>query len=276
MGDRVRLEEEVWAMEIRDKVVMVTGASSGIGQALVGALALKGSKVVMLARRTDRLDSLEARLKALRHEVLAVPTDITDQDQVSHAVQATLKAFGHIDVVIHNAGIGYFGTIERLPIDEFHRLIDTNVYGMLRLTQCAIPFLKETHGTIVHVSSTLSKRALPFLSAYASTKSMMNALADGLRLELHGSGVHVLTYCAPETETEFHAATRHEAGLDFNQSRPRKKALAHDVAARIVQAIIDEKREVVEGKALAIMNLVAPKLLDKILYKHMVQQIMKD
>jgi len=204
------------------------------------------------------------------------PPSITDRDQVYHAVQATVETFGQIDVVIHNAGIGYFGTVEHLPMDEFHRLIDTNVYGMLHLTQCTIPYLKETQGTIVHVSSVLSKRVLPFLSAYASTKSMVNALADGLRQELQGSNVHVLTYCAPETETEFHAVTRYESGLDASQGGPRKKAAPHDVAARIVQAIVDDKREVVEGKVLEIMNLMAPKFLDNIFYKHMVQKILKN
>lgn len=262
-------------MDIREKVVIVAGASSGIGRALAEILAARGSKVVLLARRRDRLASIEESLKAAHYDVLAIPTDITDRDQVSHAVRVALKTFGRIDVVINNAGIGYFGTIERLPIEAFHNLVQTNVYGMLHLSQCAMPALKETRGMIVNVSSVLSKRALPFLSAYAGTKSMMNAVADGLRLEVRGYGVRVLTYCAPETETEFHRSASHEAGLDPNRGDRRKKAAAKDVAERIVQAIIEEKREVVATKSLEIMNWFAPKFLDTLFYKHMVQKLSK-
>ncbi|NMP21495.1 SDR family NAD(P)-dependent oxidoreductase [Sulfobacillus harzensis] len=262
-------------MDVREKVVVVSGASSGIGQAMAVILAAKGSKVVMLARRTDRLMAMEAELKAAHHEVLAVPTDVTNRDQVNRAVDLTREIFGRIDVVVNNAGIGYFGTVEKLPIEDFRHLIQTNVYGMLNLIQSSIPSLKETHGTIVNVSSVLSKRALPFLSAYASTKSMMNALADGLRLELRTYGVHVLTYCAPETETEFHATTKHEAGLDPTPGGYRRKASARDVAARIVQALVEDKREVVESKTLEILNWFAPKFLDAIFYKSMVQKVLK-
>ena len=262
-------------MDIREKVVIVAGASSGIGQALAEILAANGSRVVTLGRRAERLNATEKALKSAHHEVLAVPTDVTDREQVSHAVRITQETFGRIDVVINNAGIGYFGTIEHMPIHEFSRLIQTTVYGMLHLTQCAIPALKETQGMIVNISSALSKRALPFLAAYSSTKSMMNALADGLRLELRPHGIRVLTYCAPEAETEFHVSTKYEVGLDANQGSRRKKAAAKDVAARIVQAIGADKREVVEAKSLEIMNWFAPKFVDAIFYKNMVQKILK-
>jgi short-subunit dehydrogenase len=262
-------------MDLQGKVAIVSGSSSGIGQALAEILAAKGTRVVMLARRTERLDATAADLRAAHYDVLAVPTDVTDRDQVSRAVQAAQETFGQIDVVINNAGIGYFGTLEHVPIDEFRRLLQTNVFGMLHLSQCAIPALKETQGMIVNVSSALSKRALPFLAAYSSTKSMMNALADGLRLELRPYGIRVLTYCAPETETEFHASTQFEASLDANAGSRRKKAAAKDVAARIVQAIGADRREVVEAKSLEIMNWFAPKVVDAIFYKYMVQKILK-
>ncbi len=262
-------------MDMRGKVVIISGASSGIGQALAETLAAKGSNVVMLARRAERLAALQADFTAAHQDVLAVPTDVTVRDQVAHAVQQTLETYGHIDVVINNAGVGYFGTIENLPPDELSHLIQTNVAGMLNLTQCAIPALKKTQGMVVNVSSALSKRALPFLAAYAGTKSMMNAIADGLRLELRPYGVRVLTYCAPETETEFHAATAHEVGFEPTQDGRRRKAAAQDVAERIVQAMARDKREVVESKSLDVLNFLAPKMVDAIFYKAMVQKILK-
>lgn len=263
-------------MDLQGKVVIISGASSGIGQALAEILAAKGSRVVMLARRTERLNAIAVNLKAGNYDVLAIPTDVMDRDHVAHSVQVAQATFGQIDVVINNAGIGYFGTVEHIQIDEFNRLIHTNVYGMLHLIQCAIPALKETQGMIVNVSSALSKRAIPFLAAYSSTKSMMNALADGMRLELRPYGIRVLTYCAPETETEFHTSTHHEVGLNANPGSRRTKSSAKDVAVRIVQAIGADKREVNEVKSLEIMNWFAPKFVDSILYKKMVvQKILK-
>lgn len=263
-------------MDIRDKVVIISGASSGIGKSLAQILSEKGAKVVLLARRMERLKEIEAELKAAKHEALAVMTDITDKEQVSNAVRLTLETFGKIDIVINNAGVGYFGTIEKLPLEEFDRLVKTNVYGMLHLSQCAIPDVKRTRGMIVNISSGLSKRALPFLSAYSSTKSMIDALSDGMRLELRKYGVKVLNYCPPETDTEIFEVTNNEPGLDTRQSGHRKKAKVEDVASRIVNAIIAEKREVVEGRFLQIMNFLAPKLLDNMFYKGMVQKMIKD
>jgi short-subunit dehydrogenase len=219
---------------------------------------------------------IEAELKIAKHEVLVVKTDITDRDQVCNAVRLALETFGKIDIVINNAGVGYFGTIEKLPIEEFDRLVKTNVYGMLYLSQATIPALKKTQGMIVNISSGLSKRALPFLSAYSSTKSMIDALSDGMRLELKKYGVKVLNYCPPETDTEFFETTNSEIGLDHHQAGNRKKAGVEDVASRIVEAIAAEKREVVEGRFLQVMNFFVPKELDNMFYKGMVQRIIKD
>ena len=264
-------------MDVRNKVIIISGASSGIGKSLAQLLSGKNAKVVLLARREEKLIEIEAELKAAKHEVIVVKTDITDSDQVANAVKLTIEAFGQIDVVINNAGVGYFGTIEKLPMEEFDRLVKTNVYGMLHLSQSAIPALKKTEGMIVNISSGLSKRALPFLSAYSSTKSMVDALSDGMRLELRRYGVKVLNYCPPETDTEIFENTHNEAGLESDQaSHHRKKAKVQDVALRIVEAIVAEKREVLEGRFLHIMNFFAPKLLDSMFYKGMVQKILKD
>jgi len=264
-------------MDVRNKVIIISGASSGIGKSLAQLLSGKNAKVVLLARREEKLIEIEAELKAAKHEVIVVKTDITDSDQVANAVKLTIEAFGQIDVVINNAGVGYFGTIEKLPMEEFDRLVKTNVYGMLHLSQSAIPALKKTEGMIVNISSGLSKRALPFLSAYSSTKSMVDALSDGMRLELRRYGVKVLNYCPPETDTEIFENTHNEAGLESDQaSHHRKKAKTQDVALRIVEAIVAEKREVLEGRFLHIMNFFAPKLLDSMFYKGIVQKILKD
>ncbi|MGE5396840.1 MAG: SDR family NAD(P)-dependent oxidoreductase [Chitinophagales bacterium] len=263
-------------MDLTNKVAVISGASSGIGKALAQLLTANKAKVVLLARREDKLKEIVAELKEFQHEALAIKTDVTDREQVFNAVKLAFETYGRIDIVVNNAGAGYFGTIEKIPLAEFDRLVKTNVYGMLNLSQAAIPSLKKTQGMIVNVSSALSKRALPFLSAYSSTKSMMDALSDGMRLELRKYGIKILNYCPPETNTEFFETTVSEIGLDHNQAGNRRKADVKDVAARIVEAITAEKREVVEGKSLQVMNFLAPKMLDKMFYKGMVQKILKE
>lgn len=262
-------------MEIRDKVILITGSSSGIGKAVTEIMSAKGGKLALIARREVELNKLAKDLSNNGYEILVAPADITHREMVASAVKETINKFGRIDIVINNAGLGYFGSIENMSMEDFDRVIKTNIYGLINVTQEVIPYLKESKGMIVNVSSGLSKRALPFLSAYAGTKSMVDSLSDGMRLELKKYGIKVLNYCPPETETEFHANSRKEIALEMGQ-RHRKMAKVEDVANNIVNAIIGEKREVVEGRFLQVMNFYAPKVLDNIFYKGMVLKMTKD
>ena len=254
-------------MKVSDKVVLITGASSGIGRELAVQLAALGAKLGLVARRKDLLESLARKLGAER--ALAVQADVGSRAQVDLAVAAVKERFGRVDVLVNNAGVGYFGAIEAMPREKLELLLQVNVLGPVQMIQAALPHLKASRGMIVNVSSGLSKRALPFLSAYAGTKAMLDAISDGLRLELRGHGVRVLTYCPPEVATDFAAnALTHElAGRQ--DERPRKKAPTPEVVRRIVAAMKAERREVVEGP-LRLMNFIAPRLLDRIFYKAMV------
>lgn len=262
-------------MEFQDRVVLITGASSGIGRALAKVLAGRGAKVALLARRREELEKLAMDISAAGGHTLVVPADVTDRAAVEEAVGKAVAHFGRLDAVVNNAGFGYFGTVERMSMDDFDVMIKTNVYGLLHVTQTAIPHLKGSRGMIVNISSGLSKRALPFLSAYAGTKSMVDSLSDGLRLELRKHGIKVLNYCPPEVETGFATRSRKEPGLDALAER-RPKAGAVDVARHISRAMAAEKREVVSGKSLMIMNFFAPGLVDRIFYKAMVLKMSRE
>jgi short-subunit dehydrogenase len=260
-------------MELRGKVVLITGASSGIGRELARALARRGAKLALAARRAERLAELASELGP---DTLAVPADVTDRDALASAVAAAVARFGRLDVLVNNAGVAYFGTLAAMPVSEMERILRTNVLGLLNGVQLAVPELKKTQGLVVNISSSLSKRALPFLSFYSGTKSMVDALSDGMRMELRKYGVRVLNYCPPETETEFGGATVHEPGLSMGEA-PRKLASAADVAERIARAMEAGKREVVDGgKSLKVMNFLAPKVLDNLFYKVMVLRMLKD
>jgi short-subunit dehydrogenase len=256
-------------MDIKDKVVIITGASSGIGKALAFDLADKGAKLALLARRKEELDKIAAKLSK-KTEVFAVQADVTSEKKVMEAVKKAAGRFGRIDILVNNAGVGLFSSLEKMSMSDFDSVVKTNLYGPLYMLKAALPYLKKSKGLIVNISSGLSRRALPFLSAYGGTKSMLNAMSDGMRIELRKYGIKVLTYGPPMTDTPFIK----RQGLT-PEYRNRKIASAEDVAGRIVQGVIKGKREVIESGFLGVMNLFAPKVLDNLFYKVMVLK-MKD
>jgi len=253
-------------MDLNGKVVLVTGASSGIGAEVAVRMAAKGAKTVLLARREEKLKEVAARIVALGKTTLAVPTDVTQRAAVEMAVDQCLQHFGRLDIVVNSAGVGYFGPIENMTMNSFERIMQTNVNSILHTTQVCLPFLKNAKGMIVNISSVLGKRAMPYLTALSGTKSMVDSFSDGLRLELRRYGIKVLNYSPPETDSEFFTSTIRDPSLSRKENG-RKKAHSEDVASRIIRAIEKEKREVVEGKFLKIMNFFAPRILDSLFYK---------
>jgi short-subunit dehydrogenase len=256
-------------MDVNGKVILVTGASSGIGRELARVLSPRGALLALLARNAKALEDLAAELAGTVRApsrvpaALPAPADITDRVAVGEAVSSVLSRFGRIDVLVNCAGLGYFGPIETMPMEDLDRVIRTNVHGLLHVTQAALPALKESRGIIVNISSGLSMRALPFLSAYAGSKSMVNAVSDGMRLELAPYGIRVLTFCPPATGTEFDRKALKGPGVEKVSMAGIKAAAVGKVAADIAAAIRAEKREA-GGGFLKLMNAVAPKLLDRI------------
>jgi short-subunit dehydrogenase len=262
-------------VDIGGKVVIITGASSGIGRELARQLAAKGAKLALLARREEALNACAAE-ECAGAETLVVPADVTRPEQCASAVAATFAHFGRVDVLVNCAGLGYFGPIETMRIADFDRVVRTNVYGLLYMTQSALPYLKQSHGMIVNVSSALSKRALPFLAAYGGTKALVDQLSDGLRMELRPYGVHVLAYNPPETETEFAASSIRAAGMERAREGGRKRKPVGQVVARMVRAMEAEKRDVVEGRALQWMGLLMPRRTDAMFCRAMVEPMLAE
>ncbi len=259
-------------MDVNGKVILVTGASSGIGRELARILSRRGASLALLARNVKALGDLAAELAATKASgtegtgvepaALPVPADITGRAAVEEAVRTVLSRFDRIDVLVNCAGLGYFGPIEAMLMEDLDRVVRTNVHGLLHVIQAALPALKESRGMIVNISSGLSMRALPFLSAYAGTKSMVNSVSDGLRLELAPYGIRVLTFCPPATDTEFDRKALKGPGLERVDLSGIKAAAAGTVAANIAAAIRAEKRET-GGRFLKVMNALAPRLLDR-------------
>lgn len=187
-------------MDIKGKVIVITGASMGIGAAAARALSAKGAKLVLAARSTDKLDKLAKELD----DAIVVTTDMTSIDDIERLVDTACKHFGRIDVLVNNAGQGLYGAVEHTPIAEYERIFRLNVIGPLLAMQQVIPVMrKQGGGTIVNISSLVSKNYFPYLGAYASTKYALNALSHTARAELARDNIVVSTMLPGLTDTDF-------------------------------------------------------------------------
>lgn len=186
------------------QVVIVTGASAGIGEATVRRLARGGAKVVLTARRQDRLDTLVRELDPTGANVLAVAGDITSDADRRTLVDAALAKFGRIDALVNNAGYGTRGPVERVPVDLVRKNYETNIFSLIALTQLVLPGMRERGtGCIVNIGSVAGKIARPLSSIYDSTKHALEALTDGLRGELKPFGIRVALVRPGFIVTEF-------------------------------------------------------------------------
>lgn len=184
----------------KDKVVFVTGASAGIGEAVAREAVRQGAKVVLAARRLDRVESIAAELGVAN--ALGVACDVTRDGDLEKAIERA-HAFGPLDAMIANAGFGVAGKVARLTIDDYRRQFETNVFGVIRSVHAALPDLRQTRGMIGIVGSTNGYLSLPGYSAYCMSKHAVRSLAECLRHELAKDGVSV-THLAPGfIESEF-------------------------------------------------------------------------
>lgn len=176
----------------RDQVVLITGASSGIGEALALELARRGARLALAARRKDKLETLAARIKKeAGSEALALECDVTRDGDLETAVAATVRKFGRLDVAIANAGFGVTGTIAELSVEDYRRQFETNVFGVLRTVKAVLEELKKSRGSLALLGSVAGHIALPQGSPYAMSKFAVHALAESLRHELKPDGISV-------------------------------------------------------------------------------------
>ena len=207
-------------MGLVGRVVIVTGASSGIGEATARMLVREGANVVMTARRADRLDALKQEV-AENGRVAVVAGDITSENDRRHIVDETLKRFGRIDALVNNAGYGQRGPIEIVPVEKIRQNFETNLFSLIALTQLVIPIMREQgSGRIVNISSVAGKIARPLSSVYDATKHALEAISDGLRGELAPFGIKVVVVEPGFILTEFLNVANEEARPVIEQETP--------------------------------------------------------
>lgn len=172
-------------MNTKSKIALVTGASSGIGEGIARLLAANGVKVGLAARRKDKLEKLVSEIKSAGGEAVAIEMDVTDQSSVSKGVEALIKTYGGIDVLVNNAGLMPLSDVESLKLDEWHRMVDVNVKGLLTVTAAVLPHLmKQNSGHIFNLSSIAGRKLFAGLSVYCATKHAVAAFSDIMRMEL--------------------------------------------------------------------------------------------
>jgi short-subunit dehydrogenase len=253
-------------MDLRDKVVLITGASSGIGEALARELARRGASLVLTARRTDRLEALATELERDGARSITVACDVTKDGDLENATARAVEAFGRVDVVVANAGFGVGGPLESLTIDDYRRQFETNVFGVLRTIYASLEPLKKSRGTLVLMGSVGSYIAGPGASSYAMSKFAIRALADSLRGELAPHGVGVVLVNPGFVASEFRQVDN-EGVHDKTARDPIPawlQAPAAAAAREIANAIARETGERIvtgHGKVMVLVQRFAPSVM---------------
>ncbi|WP_327194493.1 SDR family oxidoreductase [Novosphingobium beihaiensis] len=188
---------------LEGKVALVTGASSGIGEGAALCLAEAGATVAMTARRADRLAGLVEKIEAMGGKALAIPGDMTVEEQARAAVEETAAKLGRIDILINSAGIMEAGGIENCDTEIYRKVIDINLMGTVYTCAAAVPhMLEQGAGDIITISSLAGRKGGPMTSAYSASKHAVNFMTDGMRQELGGRNIRVTTLMPGATETE--------------------------------------------------------------------------
>ena len=223
---------------LKDKVAIITGASSGIGEATARRLAESGARVVLAARRVERLEALAADIERREGTALVASTDVTDERSVQRLARAALDAFGRIDILINNAGIMPLSPISKLRVEEWDRMIDVNIKGVLYCIAATLPtMLEQGSGHIINVSSVAGRRPFPSGTVYSATKFAVRAISQGLRLELSPiNGIRVTDIEPGVVATELtHHITDNETANRFQEMWAEKTPLESiDIAETIL------------------------------------------
>jgi len=248
------------------RVVAITGASAGIGRAIAIRLARDSASVAICSRRRDRLDRVAAEIIQAGGTSLAMVADVAKAADMQTFVDQTVSRWGQIDVLVCNAGYGVYGAIDQIAPEKMQALMEVNYLGTFNAARAALPiFRRQHHGHFVIISSIVGKRGVPYVGAYAATKFAQVGLAECLRAELVGSGIHVTVVYPISTESEFYEVMVQHSGFATRARGPRQPTeRVANAVARAIEHPVPEVYPFRLSKALAVANAIAPGLCDRI------------
>lgn len=262
---------------MKNKVVIITGASSGIGKSLAEVFGLQGSKIVITGRNEQKLKEVERELIFKKIEVLSIVADVSIEEDNRTMVNETLKHFGKIDILINNAGISMRALFEDLDVAVIKNVMDINFYGTVFATKYCLPEIMKNKGSIIGISSIAGYRGLPGRTGYSSSKFAMQGFMEALRTELLQKDVHILVACPGFTASNIRKTALAADGSSQGESpRAEEKMMTpEEVAQRIYKATVLRKRDLImtfQGKMTVFLNKWLPAFMDKMVHNHMAKE----
>ena len=259
---------------MNDKVIVITGASSGIGEAMAREYAKMGAKIVMAARRREELEHIAQNIEAQGGKVAYAVCDVTKEEDCKHLVDVAIERFGRIDIMICNAGLSMRALFDDCDLSVLHRLMDVNFWGTVNCTKYALPWLQRSHGSLVGISSVAGIHGLPARTGYSASKYAMTGFLDTIRIENLKKGVHVMTACPGFTASNvrFSALTA-DGSQQAETPRNESKMMTPEEVAHIVAKGIRRRKRLClmewEGRGTHLLKKFFPCLVDKLFYKVM-------
>ena len=264
-------------MKMKNKVVIVTGATSGIGEACARNFGLEGAKVAVTGRNQEKVNDTVARLQAEGIDCMGVLAEAGDESQNKRMVAEVKERFGRIDILINNAGVSMRALFQDLDLEVFKQVMNTNFWGSVYATKYCLEEIVKNKGSIVAVSSVNGFRGTPARTAYTASKYAMNGFFESLRTEVMKKGVHVLVACPGFTASNIRKSALLGDGTPQAES-PReegKMMTSDEVAKAILRATLKRRRDLVltkQGKLVSFLNKWIPGIMDGIVYNHMAKE----
>jgi short-subunit dehydrogenase len=260
---------------MKNKVVIITGASSGIGLATAKEFAKRGSKLVLAARNLDKLIELENEL--INVEVISVRTDVSIESDCKNLIEKAIEKFGTIDVLINNAGISMRAIFTDVDLTVLKQLMDVNFWGTVYCTKYALPYILKNEGSVVGVSSIAGFKGLPGRTGYSASKFAMQGFLETIRIENLKKNLHVLVVAPGFTSSNIRKTALASDGSIQGETPLKEDKLmsAEEVALNIAKAVVKRKRTLVltlQGKLVVLLDKFFPKMMDKLSYNHMAKE----
>lgn len=255
----------------QDKVVIVTGASSGIGEAVAREFAKNGSKVVLAARSEEKLATITSDITALGYDAMYVRTEVSNERECKNLVEKTIERYGTIHILVNNAGISMRATFDDVDLEVLHRLMNVNFWGTVYCTKYALPYLVANKGSLIGVSSVAGFHGLPARTGYSASKFAMHGLLETIRIENLNKGLHVMIIAPGFTATEIRKHALNADGSEQGSSPLKEESLKSPefVAKWVLKGIRKKKRNkllTLDGKLTALFQRILPEMVDRAYY----------
>ncbi len=262
---------------MKDKVVVITGGSSGIGKALAEEFGRKGSRILITGRNVDELNNVVAELAAKGIDIAGFRADVSIEDDNRLMAEEAIRRFGRIDVLINNAGISMRALFSEVDLDVVKKVMDINFYGVIYATKYCLPEIIRNNGSVIGISSIAGFRGLPGRTGYSASKFALNGFLEVLRTELLKTGVHVLTACPGFTASNIRRRSLNRDGHQQGDSprQEEKMMTAEECARHIYNATVRRKRTLIlttQGKLAVWLNKWFPSLADRMVYNVMAKE----